>query len=271
MSICQPAPIAGNRNTATVVGPSYPWSAAAYPVPAGSRLRNVAVEGFQGDGLGFGSATYTLIEGVDRRELVGGELEVEHVEVGSDALGVDRLRDRGASLLEVPTQHHLRRGLAVYGGDLADLRIVERRRAAVTAIAGDATHRRPGLRQNPVLGVRLLRLGLGEVRVDLDLVDRGDDRRPLQQRREVFGHEVADPDRAYPPVRQQRLQRLVGADRLVEVGGQRLVQQEQVDLLDPELAGTLVERVQGLVVAVVADPDLRLHEDLRPVQPRAAD
>jgi len=74
-----------------------------------------------------------------------------------------------------------------------------------------------------------------------------------------------------PPIRQQHLQRVVRADRLVEVGGQPLVQQKQVDLLDPELAGTLVERVQRLVVAVVADPDPRLHEDLRPVQTRAAD
>ena len=37
---------------------------------------------------------------------------------------------------------------------------------------------------------------------------------------------------------------------------------EQVELVDAELAGALVERVQGFVVAVVADPHLRLDEDL---------
>jgi hypothetical protein len=40
------------------------------------------------------------------------------------------------------------------------------------------------------------------------------------------------------------------------------VQDEQVDLLDAELGGALVEGVQGLVVAVVGDPDLGLDEDL---------
>jgi hypothetical protein len=36
------------------------------------------------------------------------------------------------------------------------------------------------------------------------------------------------------------------------------VQDQQVDLVDSELAGAFVEAVQGLVVAVVADPDLGL-------------
>jgi len=44
------------------------------------------------------------------------------------------------------------------------------------------------------------------------------------------------------------------------------VQDQQVDLVDAQLAGALVMRVQRLVVAVVADPDLRLDEDLRPVE-----
>ena len=45
---------------------------------------------------------------------------------------------------------------------------------------------------------------------------------------------------------------------------------QQVDLVDAELAGALVKAVQRLVVAVVADPDLGLQEDLRPVQTGAA-
>ena len=40
----------------------------------------------------------------------------------------------------------------------------------------------------------------------------------------------------------------------VEGGWDRLVEDEQVEPVDAELAGALVERVQGLVVAVVADP-----------------
>ena len=64
------------------------------------------------------------------------------------------------------------------------------------------------------------------------------------------------------PVVEQRLQRPVGLQGLVEGRGQRLVQDQQVDLVDAELAGALLETVQRLVVAVVADPDLRLDEDL---------
>jgi len=47
------------------------------------------------------------------------------------------------------------------------------------------------------------------------------------------------------------------------------VQDQQVDLVDAELAGALVEAVQRLVVAVVADPDLGLHEDLVAGEPGA--
>ena len=46
---------------------------------------------------------------------------------------------------------------------------------------------------------------------------------------------------------------------------------QQVELLDAELAGALVERVQRVVVAVVADPDLRLDEHLVAVDAGAAD
>ena len=48
-----------------------------------------------------------------------------------------------------------------------------------------------------------------------------------------------------------------------KAGRQRLVQDQQVDLVDAELAGALVEGVQRLVIAVVADPDLGLQEDSR--------
>jgi hypothetical protein len=50
-----------------------------------------------------------------------------------------------------------------------------------------------------------------------------------------------------------------------------LVQEQQVDLVDAELAGALVEAVQRLVVAVVGDPDFRLDENLRPVDARVGE
>ena len=66
------------------------------------------------------------------------------------------------------------------------------------------------------------------------------------------------------------LERPVGVEGAVEGRRQRLMQEQQVDLVDAELAGALVERVQRGVVAVVADPHLRLQEHLVPRDARAA-
>jgi hypothetical protein len=48
------------------------------------------------------------------------------------------------------------------------------------------------------------------------------------------------------------------------------MQKQQVDLVDAELAGALVESAQRALVAVVGDPELRLPEDLVPPDVRAA-
>ena len=49
------------------------------------------------------------------------------------------------------------------------------------------------------------------------------------------------------------------------------MQDQQVDLLDTELGRALLERVERLVVAVVADPDLRLDEDVAAIEAGAPD
>ena len=115
-----------------------------------------------------------------------------------------------------------------------------------------------------MLGAEVLHLSLREVGVDLDLVDRRHHRGAVEERREVVDIEVADPDRADLAVGEQRLQGTVGLQGPVERRRQRLVQDQQVDLVDAELTGALLEAVQRLVVSVVADPDLGLQEDLRP-------
>ena len=120
-------------------------------------------------------------------------------------------------------------------------------------------------------GVRGLHGRLGEVRVHLDLVYRGDHRSLLQQGVQVPGHEVADADRPHPPVGEQGLQRAIRLLGEVEPRGERLVQDQQVDPVDAEFAGALVEGVQRLVVAVVTDPDLRLDEHVVAGQARVAD
>jgi len=66
----------------------------------------------------------------------------------------------------------------------------------------------------------------------------------------VLDHEVADSDRADLSVSEEGLQGTVGLEGPVERGRQRLVQDQQVDLLDAELSGALRERVQRLVVSV---------------------
>jgi hypothetical protein len=71
----------------------------------------------------------------------------------------------------------------------------------------------------------------------------------------MVGHEVADSDGANLAVREEHLQCLVRLHGEIERRGKRLVKDEKVDLLDAELRRALVERVQGGVVAVVADPD----------------
>jgi hypothetical protein len=58
------------------------------------------------------------------------------------------------------------------------------------------------------------------------------------------------------------LQGAIGLERALERRGQRLVEDQQVDLLDAELARALLEPVQRLVIAVVGDPDLGLQEHL---------
>ena len=91
-----------------------------------------------------------------------------------------------------------------------------------------------------MVGVGGLDDALLEVGVDLDLVDRRDDGGLVEQPVEVFDHEVADTDRADLAVRQQRLEGPVGVEGAVEGAGERLVEDEQVDVVDAELAGALV-------------------------------
>ena len=122
-----------------------------------------------------------------------------------------------------------------------------------------------------MLGAQGLHLRLNEVGVHLDLVDGGDDAGTVEQRGEVVDHEVADADRADLAVREQRLERPVGLEGPVERAGQGLVEDQQVDLLDAELSGALLEPVQCLVVAVVGDPDLGLEEDVGAVEAGSAD
>ena len=156
-------------------------------------------------------------------------------------------------------------------GDTEDGRVIEGALCGAVPIGRDAADRRPRLRQDAVLGVHRSALRLGEIGMQFNLVDSRHHVRLRQQRLEVFRQEVADADRPHLAVGQQRLKRPVGLDRPIKGGRQRLVQQQQVDLLDPQLGCALIERVERLVIAVVADPDLGLDEDLSAIYTGAAD
>ena len=113
-----------------------------------------------------------------------------------------------------------------------------------------------------MLGTEVLHVLLREVGVALDLVDCRNHRGAIEKGREVLDHEVADANCADLAVGEQCLEGTVGLQGAIERRGQRLVQDQEVDLVDAELPGALLEAVQRLVVSVVADPDLGLQEDI---------
>src|SRR6185295_10596240 len=82
------------------------------------RLRNLATVRFEGDAVRIRAATDAGVERVDRGQLILRELEAKDVEVLDDARELSRLRNGGATLLQMPAQHHLRGGLLVLAADL---------------------------------------------------------------------------------------------------------------------------------------------------------
>ena len=91
--------------------------------------------------VGLGAAALAGVEGVDGGELVGGELEVEDVEVLRDAVRLGRLRDDRAALLQVPAQHHLGGVLPCASAMRADDRVLQGAGVLAVAVEGDAADR----------------------------------------------------------------------------------------------------------------------------------
>jgi hypothetical protein len=106
--------------------------------------------------------------------------------------------------------------------------------------------------------------------VHLDLVDGRDDVDLAEQALEVVLHEVRDADCARAAGGEHLFDRLVCADGAVELARDRVVQQEEIDVVDAEPPQAAVEADECLV-AVVADPELGDHEDLAAVDLGAPD
>lgn len=143
--------------------------------------------------------------------------------------------------------HHLRRGLAMRLGDASDRVVVEHAAAVLTParVEGNANDRRPRLGEDAEVRVCLLHVGLGEVGVQLNLVQGRHDLGLFPQHREVVRQKVAHTDSPNSTVGQQPLERALGLNRVPEVLRHGLMKDEQVDLFDAEHRCTLLEGVQG--------------------------
>src|SRR5699024_12842856 len=93
----------------------------------------------------------------------------------------------------------------------------------------------------------------------------------ISQCSKMFNHKVTDPDGANLPLFKESFQCAVGIEGLVKLAGHGLMQQQQVDDINAELASAFVKSVQGLIEPVVGDPDFSLQKDLVTGQPRVAD
>jgi hypothetical protein len=113
----------------------------------GVNPRGSAPEVCQREGLRLGATPLAGVEGVDGSDFLGGEFEVEHVDVLSDPLRFGRLRDDLAALLQMPAQHDLGGSLVVGLGDVADDRILKGAVVLPVTVKGDAADRGPGLGQ----------------------------------------------------------------------------------------------------------------------------
>ena len=90
---------------------------------------------------GSGPPRAVGVERVDRGHLVGGELEVEDVDVLGDAVGLGGLRDDRAPVLDPPAQHDLGGGLAVRLSDAADHGVLEGAGVLTVAVERDSADR----------------------------------------------------------------------------------------------------------------------------------
>jgi drug/metabolite transporter (DMT)-like permease len=88
----------------------------AVPEPAGSA----------GERVGVGAHPQAPVQRGDHLVVVGGELEVEDVDVLPHPGRGDRLGEHDVAALDVPAQHDLGRGLAGPLGDRHDLRVAEK-------------------------------------------------------------------------------------------------------------------------------------------------
>lgn len=189
-----------------------------------------------------------LVEGIDLGHVLVGQRKVEQVDVLSDVRRRLRSWDHDVSLLDVPTQQYLGGGFAVLLGEALDEGLGHDRVIAASA------QRVPRLQRDVVLREERLELGLREVGVALDLVDRGDNLALVEDALRLGNVEVRQADRANLAFLMRLLEDAVPRDGVA--GG--LVQDHQVDVVRAQALERLVD---GAGAFEERRPELRLEEN----------
>ena len=198
-----------------------------------------------------------LVEGVDLGHVLVGQRKVEQVDVLSDVRWRLRARDHDVSLLDMPAQQHLGGGLAVFLGEFLDEGLGHDRVVAAPA------QRVPRLQRDVVLRQERLELGLREVGVALDLVDRGDNLALVEDALRLGHVEVRQANRANLAFLVRLLEDAVPRDGV----SRGLVQDHQIDVVRAQALQRLVD---GGGALKERRPQLRLEENLlAPLRGRA--
>src|SRR3954463_2535725 len=157
----------------------------------------------------IGTQSRSVAERRDGRHVLLAQLEIEHVEVTHNSLGGHRLRDDYIAELDMPPNQCLCWRFSVGIRDGSDGRIAQQRALP---------QRAPRLGRDAQLRMHLTQLLLLQQRMQLDLVDGWDDSGRVDQDSQVFGFEVAHPDRPDPALIAKMRKRLEGLDEQILLG-----------------------------------------------------
>ena len=121
---------------------------------------------------------------------------------------------------------------------------------------------RPGLGGDALGSVELAQRVLGQVRVELDLVDRRHDGRPVEQALEVIDLEVGDADGVHVAALEQSLHGSPGVEVVNAVHRQRPMDEEKVDVANVERTERALKGLPHVVGSVGTVVELAGDEDL---------
>src|SRR5207249_9727284 len=150
-------------------------------------------------------------------------------------------------MLQAPSNQDLSRCPSVLRSDLRNDRMVQPVPAREGAV---------GLQLNPLLHTELEQILLVQEGMEFDLVHGGRNRRCGEQFLEVANRVVADANRAGEPAVMDLKQRL---PRFMSQAWYRPVDEIQIDVVEAEFAATLLERLQGRLIAMVVVQIGRAH------------